>query len=278
MLTPDVSSTRPDVTACTRESRTRARSRVLDQGFLVHPQLMGVMSTARARVAAPGTSPQAPESYDDPGERRDESAAGSEESERSRPRLRLVDGTPEELDDPSFRESLIESFAKADPASTEYLYRRFSGAVLRVAVSILGDRQLAEDAMQQTFVKAWKAASSYDPARALEPWLYQIARRTSIDLVRVEERARRRSMAAQNESSGVADDAVDRLCTQFEMSAALGRLRERDRELLRMLYFEELSQADVASRLGVPLGTVKSRSHRALAKLADVWSERSLAS
>lgn len=148
------------------------------------------------------------------------------------------------------------------------LYRRYAGAVTTVARSGLWSDDLVADAVQQTFVKAWQARDSYDPDRPFAPWLYTIARRTVIDLVR---RERRRQHPSPE------DDAVVTLPTEmsdvwekFEVRAALDQLATEERDVLRLVYFDGRSHSEVARVLGIPLGTVKSRSHRAHQRLSDL--------
>ncbi len=148
------------------------------------------------------------------------------------------------------------------------LYARYSGPVLTVAMSRLEDRALAEDAVQETFVKAWQKAATFDPTRELSPWLYQIARRTASDTRR---REQRRPVTT---TSGLVEPIVDEDLTfgdaweRWEVRRALDELPPEEHELLRLAHYEQLSQAEMAQRFGVPVGTVKSRLHRAHRRLA----------
>lgn len=162
---------------------------------------------------------------------------------------------------------LAVRFRDGEPAAVREVHDRYVGAVTTVALRLLGNRELAADAVQRTFVRAWRAAASFDPERPLAPWLYAIARRVAIDVWREEDRAARR------QASGVVD--VDVASTTFEhaweaweVRLALDDLPVDEREVVRLTHFEGLTHAEAAERLGIPVGTVKSRSHRAHQHLA----------
>ena len=165
----------------------------------------------------------------------------------------------------------IRRFCAGDPDAVRAVYRAYGHRVFAVAYKALGARHLAEEATQQTFVKAWQAASSFDPSRELGPWLATIARRTAIDLHRRE--ARR--VASALDEVGSAHHAVvelppgvERSFEVWEVRQAISDLPGDEREVVRLQHVEGLTHAEVAERLGVPVGTVKSRSFRAHRRLA----------
>lgn len=162
-------------------------------------------------------------------------------------------------------------FRDGEPDAVRAVYREYGGLVFAVALRTLGSRDLAEEATQRTFVKAWKAAGGFDPVRELGPWLATIARRTAIDVYR---REARRATAPLDELSPSDPTVielpagVERSYEAGEVRAAIETLPPEEREVVRLQHLEELTQTEVAERLGVPLGTVKSRSHRAHRRLA----------
>ena len=85
----------------------------------------------------------------------------------------------------------MERFRAGEPDAIRALYREYGGAVHTVAISIVHDRELAADVVQQTFVKAWRAAATFERGREIAPWLYSIARHTAIDTLRSEARPTR---------------------------------------------------------------------------------------
>lgn len=154
---------------------------------------------------------------------------------------------------------VFERFQAGDEGAIKSVYNRYSGAVYAVSLSILHDHGWAADATQQTFIKAWRSASSYDPQRAFAPWLYAIARRSAIDIYR---RERRRFPVSSPEVTAEGP-SFSRIWEIFEVRLAVDHLPDEEREVIRMSHFEELTHAEIAVRLDIPVGTVKSRSHRA---------------
>ena len=162
-------------------------------------------------------------------------------------------------------------FASGDPDAVRVLYQTYGRLVYTVAYKVLGDNGLAEDAAQQTFVQAWRAASSYDPSRSLGAWLTTIARRVAIDVYRRERRHR------DVDGLDVADPAlvtlppsVEQIYDVAEVRRALDDLPEQDRQLIRLQHYDELTHREIAGELAIPLGTVKSRSFRAHRRLAQL--------
>lgn len=154
---------------------------------------------------------------------------------------------------------MFERFRAGDDQAVKTVYSRFSGAVFALSLSILHDHGRAADATQQTFIKAWQAAESYDPTRAFEPWIYSIARRTAIDVYRKE----RRRVSVDVPEVAVAGPSIDRIWEIFQVRLAVDQLPDDEREIVRMSHFEGLTHIEISERLDVAVGTVKSRSHRA---------------
>lgn len=138
-----------------------------------------------------------------------------------------------------------------------------------VAMSILHNREMAADATQQTFVKAWQNASSFDPNREFGPWIYAIARNTAIDILRAE--ARRESLSASGDVDSTHLPAgIESAWEAFEVRLALDQLPEEERIVIRLTHLEGYTHTQVAENLGIAVGTVKSRSHRAHQRLATL--------
>lgn len=151
----------------------------------------------------------------------------------------------------------------------EVVFGAYSGAVNTVAMSILRDRELAAEAVQQTFVKAWRAAGSFDPRRELAPWLYSIARRTSVDILRFENSPTRSAHEPEVEGS-VRGVGFEPTWEAWEIRRALDALPAEEREVIRLTHYLGHSHREVAELTGVAVGTVKSRSHRAHRRLAEM--------
>ncbi len=150
-------------------------------------------------------------------------------------------------------------------------YRSHGRLVYAVAFKVLGDRGLAEEAAQQTFVKAWRAAQSFDEQRELGPWLAAIARRVAIDLYRRE--AVRPADPLESVAPGdpgliSSPQSADAIYDVWEVREAVAQLAPDEQEIVRMQHLEGFTHAQIAERLGIAVGTVKSRSFRAHKRLA----------
>jgi RNA polymerase sigma-70 factor (ECF subfamily) len=169
-------------------------------------------------------------------------------------------------DDPE----LNTRFRLGDESAVRAIYQRYGGAMFAVAMSMLRDRELAAECVQQTFVRAWRASRSFDPGRELRPWLATITRRVAVDIYRREARSRSEPRADVDDT--VVPIAFERTWEAFEVRAALDRLPADEREVVRLAHFEGLTHSEIAERLDVPVGTVKSRSFRAHRRLAGLLS------
>jgi RNA polymerase sigma-70 factor, ECF subfamily len=165
---------------------------------------------------------------------------------------------------------LITLVATQDRGAFEELYRRYARAVLGLALRRMGDRGRAEDATQETFAAVWRSASKYDALKGPgAPWLYTVARNTVIDMLR---RSPEHAVADAPDQAatepGPAEE-TEQTWTAWRVHRAVAALPEHEREAVELAYWGGLSQSEVANFLGVPLGTVKTRTRTGLARLAD---------
>lgn len=175
---------------------------------------------------------------------------------------------------PALDASLGERFRAGDEDALREMYQRYAGPMFSTALALLGDRELAADAVQQAFVQAWRAADRFDPDRELQPWLYAITRRTAVDVYRRNRRTAGQvslddSWAAENELA-VDGPSMEATWKSWQVRSALAKLHPDEREVLRLAYFEGSTQTEISERLGLPLGTVKSRTARAQRRLAGL--------
>jgi RNA polymerase sigma-70 factor, ECF subfamily len=157
-------------------------------------------------------------------------------------------------------------FSAGDEDAVKSVYERYGGAVYTVAMNILRDPGRAVDATQETFFKAWKGCATYDPRRPFGPWIYAIARRAALDIYRRE----RRQVPSEDVDVIALPTPLESVWVMFEVRAAVDLLADDEREVVRMSHFDGLTHVEIAERLDIPLGTVKSRSHRAHAHLAEL--------
>ncbi len=163
---------------------------------------------------------------------------------------------------------LIQRFTDGEPDAVRELYRQYSRPVFTVAFRALRDRGLAEEAVQQTFLQAWRAADRFDTEREVGPWLYTIARRVAVDLYRRERR--HRGNDPLDREIAVLPPSFEGTWAAWEVRLALQQMPAAERDVIRSTHFLGFTHEETASRLGIPVGTVKSRSHRAHQRLAHM--------
>ena len=166
--------------------------------------------------------------------------------------------------------ALLRRIAAGDQDELRALYDRYGPVLFGLAYRTLGDRQLAEDCVQEVFVTAWRSADRYDPRRAsVSTWLFAIARNKTVDALR--RRSRRPAEALPERwPDDEAPDAAEVVGANDQgerVASALAELPPHQLEAVSLAYFEGLTQAEIAARLGVPLGTVKGRLRLALERL-----------
>jgi RNA polymerase sigma-70 factor (ECF subfamily) len=170
---------------------------------------------------------------------------------------------------------LIQRAGAGDRSAFDKLYLRYSRPVFGLALRRLGDRGRAEDAVQETFVSVWRSAGTYKPERGPgAPWLYGIARNAIVDRSRTRNEPPAEAPDEPDSASGP-EERAEQSWTQWEVHRALERLPEREREVIALAYWSELSQSEIAARLGLPLGTVKTRTRSGLMHLADLLEDMS---
>lgn len=160
---------------------------------------------------------------------------------------------------------LLQRFSAGDSSTIADLYSEYGGAVFTVCLSILRDHALAADATQETYVKAWRNAETFDPSRDFAPWIYAIARRTAIDLYRQQ---KRHTFGDGDIDLVEFPPGIEQAWETFEVRLAVDRLPEEERAVVRLTHLTGFSHAEAAHHLDVPIGTIKSRSSRAHQKLA----------
>lgn len=168
---------------------------------------------------------------------------------------------------------LIVRIAHGDRTAFEELHARYRRAVLGLALRRIGDRGRAEDAAQDAFVSVWRSARTYDPARGSgAPWLYAVARNAITDGLRRAPEPAAELPEGPSGDPGPPDEA-EASWTAWRVHRALEVLPEHERPVIELAYWGGLSQSEIADRLGIPLGTVKTRTRSALARLADALDE-----
>jgi RNA polymerase sigma-70 factor (ECF subfamily) len=153
-------------------------------------------------------------------------------------------------------------------------YDALGSELYRMAYRALNDGGLAEEAVQETFLRAWRAAERYDPKRgSLRTWMFAIARNVTIDLARARS-ARPRPTGAEAECTQGAQDTAEESLRSWEMEEALRQIGPHHRHAIVETYYRDRPCAEVAAEAGVPVGTMRSRLYYGLKALRSVLEQR----
>ncbi|CAN5786315.1 sigma-70 family RNA polymerase sigma factor [soil metagenome] len=200
-----------------------------------------------------------------------ESGRGDQPPSNSRATERQIAARDAEID-----ARLVGRVSNGDHDALAELYDRHGATVYSIALSILHDSGRAEDVTQDVFVTLWTQPDRYNSEIGrFAPWFYRVARNRSIDIIR----QRRREVMPEEPAAfdlmlGASDDSppddVIRRSQADRVRAALGKLPEDQRTLIELAYFGGLTQSQMASRLGIPLGTIKTRVRTGLRSLRDL--------
>jgi RNA polymerase sigma-70 factor (ECF subfamily) len=195
--------------------------------------------------------------------------------------------------------TLVREVAAGSEDALAALYDRHAGAVYAAASRLTTDRQVAEEVVQETFLAVWNRADTFDPAAgSLPAWLYTIARNRTVDRLRsIGRRPRLVSPNSVRNSEEPEAFALDRLATigvvvggaardggpegalaaaelRSTLRDALAAMPDTEKMVIVLAYRDDLSQSEIAERLGWPLGTVKTRTRRALFRLRELVADR----
>src|SRR5438034_11746015 len=186
-------------------------------------------------------------------------------------------------------EQLLASYRRGDRASFAKLVDRYQRELFHFLVRFLGDRAAAEDIFQETFLQVHQSADQFDPQRRFRPWLFTIAANKARDLMRSQARRPTNPLQAtispnDDESGQFIDhvssydampgEAMEREELQKIVQNTVEGMPEHLREILLLSYFHQFPYKEISDILGIPLGTVKSRLHAAVAYFADRWKNR----
>ncbi|MDX6516055.1 MAG: hypothetical protein QOH73_1721 [Gaiellaceae bacterium] len=170
-------------------------------------------------------------------------------------------------------EAVLALVARSEEPALAEIYDRFGAVAYGLALRVLRDEGLAQDAVQDAFLTVWRTARTFAAERgAARTWILTLVHRRAVDLVRREQR--RRTDPLESAPEPVAAEQTDQLAwLRFErerVQAALRKLPDQQREALELAYYGGFSQSQLAERLGEPLGTIKSRMHTGLARLREL--------
>jgi RNA polymerase sigma factor (sigma-70 family) len=169
-------------------------------------------------------------------------------------------------------EALVALVARGEEDGLAELYDRFGRTAYGLALRVVRDPALAEDAVQEAFLSLWRTAGRFVPERARAgTWLLTLVHRRAVDLVRREERRRAEPIESAPEAADASAEEAPWLRLERErVQAALARLPDPQREAIELAYYGGFTQAELADRLGQPLGTIKSRMFAGLTRLGEL--------
>lgn len=168
-------------------------------------------------------------------------------------------------------DKIIHLLKTGDSYALNLLYEYYSDSLYGVILKVTQNEEIAEDALQETFIKVWKNASRYDPAKAkLFTWLFRIARNTAIDKLRSFNNRFHKEVQIDKSNVYILP-TTDFNQEVMDLKDHVGRLDERYQIVLRALYFEGMTQQEASDELNIPLGTIKSRLKIGLRELKKVY-------
>ncbi|MFN3316180.1 MAG: RNA polymerase sigma factor [Raineya sp.] len=168
---------------------------------------------------------------------------------------------------------LVSQLQQKDSKAFGYLYDHYAPSLYGVIYRILGSEEIAQDILQETFVKVWNNIEQYNSTKGkLFTWVLNIARNTAIDKLRSKELKILQQKDALTSKSvrNKKDEDFQQITESIGLGDVLKNLRSEHKVIIDMMYFEGYTQAEIADKLGIPLGTVKTRARNALEHLRDL--------
>ena len=175
-------------------------------------------------------------------------------------------------------EALLALCSRADENALGELYDRYGRVAYGLALRIVRDRALAEDAVQEAFLAVWRSAGAFLAEQGKpSTWILTLVHRRAVDLVRREERRRAEPLEDTDHPTGEATDEEAWLRAQRQVvQEALRKLPPDQREAIELAYYGGFTQSELAERLGQPIGTIKSRMFTGLKRLRELLAESGL--
>jgi RNA polymerase sigma factor (sigma-70 family) len=175
-------------------------------------------------------------------------------------------------------EALVALAARSEQSALAELYDRYSRPAYGLALRILRDESLAEDAVQEAFLAVWRTAPRFVPEKGkASTWILTLVHRRAVDVVRREQRRHADSLEQAPEPGGGGADEEAWLRLQRErVQTALKQLPDQQREALELAYYGGFTQSELAERLGQPIGTIKSRMFTGLSRLRELLGDTAM--
>jgi RNA polymerase sigma-70 factor (ECF subfamily) len=175
-------------------------------------------------------------------------------------------------------EALVALAARSEQSALAELYDRYGRPAYGLALRVLRDESLAEDAVQDAFLTVWRTAARFVPEKGkASTWILTLVHRRAVDVVRREQRRRADSLEHEPQlGAGGADEEAWLRLQRERVQAALKQLPDQQREALELAYYGGFTQSELAERLGQPIGTIKSRMFNGLTRLRELLGDAAL--
>jgi RNA polymerase sigma-70 factor (ECF subfamily) len=176
---------------------------------------------------------------------------------------------------------LHRRLSAGDRGAFDELYRRYAGAAYGVALRLVRQELLAQDVVHDAYMALWRAPEAYDPGRGpFRAFFLSLVHHRAVDTIRREERLRARTERAANLEPVTGEDVAEAVTEDAyldvrrgQIREALGGLSDEQRQVIEMAYFGGMTQVQIAEEIGIPLGTVKTRTLAAMRKLRKALEE-----
>ncbi|MCB0554821.1 MAG: sigma-70 family RNA polymerase sigma factor [Phaeodactylibacter sp.] len=175
-------------------------------------------------------------------------------------------------------QEIIHLLEQRDQRAVTMLYEHYSGALYGIILRIVGSEVVAEEALQEALLKIWQKAEQYDPEKGrLFTWMAQLCRNTAVDTLRSSQFKKGNKTESLPDivynNSALSENPVT---SDPALRKVVGQLEEKNRQIIDLLYFQDLTQKEASEALGIPLGTVKTRARKAMEQLRKVLSNELL--
>lgn len=166
---------------------------------------------------------------------------------------------------------MVQLLSQRSQHAFGYLYENYSGALLSVILNIVNDEELANDVLQEVFVKIWKQGGTYDSTKGrLFTWMLNIARNASIDTIRSKSYQNSKQNKSLPDDSAAIAGSSELRTDHIGLKKIVHNLKEEYKILVELSYFQGYTQDEIAKMLNIPLGTVKTRLRTALIQLREI--------
>lgn len=175
---------------------------------------------------------------------------------------------------PPIEENIIAKLLNGNEEAISLIYDNYGAVLFGICRRMLGNKEDAEEVFQEAMIKIWRYGKSYDPSKArLYTWMVNVTRNTCIDQIRKNDREPQIQDVESNVHKVNAVHQTELPVDHIGLKKELAKLRSEDRRVLELAYFQGFTQGEIAKKLKVPLGTVKTRARKAINELKNLLAK-----